>query len=178
MKSLNILMTKDRVKIADMGVAKMLTDAQHFIQSKVGTPYYLSPEVCEDRPYNAKSDIWSLGCILYELCSLKHPFESNNQGELLRKIINGEFEAISKKYSQELREICYSCLTKNFSKRPSCQEIIAKPIFQAKANLWKIALPFRNTSQIERPVLPPLRAEGKLREAKDPPASHRQPIKR
>jgi NIMA (never in mitosis gene a)-related kinase len=78
MKSLNILMTKDRVKIADMGVAKMLSDAQHFVQNKVGTPYYLSPEVCEDRPYNAKSDIWSLGCILYELCCLKHPFEANN----------------------------------------------------------------------------------------------------
>lgn len=144
----------------------------------MGTPYYLSPEVCEDRPYNAKSDIWSLGCILYELCCLKHPFESNNQGELLRKILDGEFEAISKKYSQELREICYSCLTKNFSKRPSCEEIIGKPIFQAKANLWKIKLPFRNTSQIERPVLPALRADMRNKEGKDPPVSQRGLLKR
>ena len=40
----------------------------------IGTPYYLSPEICEDRPYNRKSDIWSLGCLLYELCTLKHAF--------------------------------------------------------------------------------------------------------
>lgn len=51
---------------------------ENFATSKVGTPYYLSPEVCEDRAYNDKSDIWSLGCILYELCALKHPFEAKN----------------------------------------------------------------------------------------------------
>jgi NIMA (never in mitosis gene a)-related kinase len=42
----------------------------------VGTPYYLSPELCEEKAYNNKSDIWSLGCVLYELCTLKHPFEA------------------------------------------------------------------------------------------------------
>jgi NIMA (never in mitosis gene a)-related kinase len=55
-----------------------LESLENFATSKVGTPYYLSPEVCEERPYNDKSDIWSLGCILYELCSLKHPFEAKN----------------------------------------------------------------------------------------------------
>ena len=44
----------------------------------VGTPYYLSPELCEEKPYNNKSDIWSLGCVLYELCTLRHPFEAMN----------------------------------------------------------------------------------------------------
>jgi NIMA (never in mitosis gene a)-related kinase 1/4/5 len=44
----------------------------------VGTPYYLSPELCEEKPYNNKSDIWSLGCVLYEMCTLKHPFEAQN----------------------------------------------------------------------------------------------------
>ncbi|RXN36001.1 serine threonine- kinase Nek5 isoform X2 [Labeo rohita] len=39
----------------------------------VGTPYYLSPEICENRPYNNKTDMWSLGCVLYELCTLRHP---------------------------------------------------------------------------------------------------------
>jgi NIMA (never in mitosis gene a)-related kinase len=59
-------------------VAKILSCADNFVRSKVGTPYYLSPEVCEDRPYNNKSDIWSLGCVLYEMCSLRHPFEAKN----------------------------------------------------------------------------------------------------
>ena len=80
MKTLNIFLTKDnKIKIGDLGVAKILDNIEKdFATSKVGTPYYLSPEVCEDRPYNSKSDIWSLGCILYELCTLKHPFEAKN----------------------------------------------------------------------------------------------------
>lgn len=53
------------MKIGDLGVAKILESLENFATSKVGTPYYLSPEVCEERPYNDKSDIWSLGCILY-----------------------------------------------------------------------------------------------------------------
>ena len=77
LKTLNIFLTKDnQIRIGDLGVAKILQSADHFVKSKVGTPYYLSPEVCEDRPYNSKSDIWSLGCVLYEMCSLKHPFEA------------------------------------------------------------------------------------------------------
>ena len=76
---MNIFLTKDnKVKLGDLGVAKILESLENFATSKVGTPYYLSPEVCEDRPYNYKSDIWSLGCILYELCTLKHPFEAKN----------------------------------------------------------------------------------------------------
>jgi NIMA (never in mitosis gene a)-related kinase len=79
LKTLNIFLTKEnKIKIGDLGVAKILDNIENFATSKVGTPYYLSPEVCEDRPYNNKSDIWSLGCILYELCTLKHPFEAKN----------------------------------------------------------------------------------------------------
>ena len=80
MKTLNIFLTKDnKIKIGDLGVAKILENMEtDFATSKVGTPYYLSPEVCEDRPYNSKSDIWSLGCMLYEMCTLKHPFEAKN----------------------------------------------------------------------------------------------------
>lgn len=80
LKTLNIFLNKDnKIKIGDLGVAKILENMEtDFATSKVGTPYYLSPEVCEDRPYNSKSDIWSLGCILYELCTLKHPFEAKN----------------------------------------------------------------------------------------------------
>ena len=62
LKTLNIFLTRDnKIKIGDLGVAKILESLENFATSKVGTPYYLSPEVCEDRPYNNKSDIWSLG---------------------------------------------------------------------------------------------------------------------
>ena len=79
LKTLNIFLTiTNAIRIGDLGVAKLISSADCFVQSKVGTPYYLSPEVCEDRPYNQKSDIWALGCILYELCTQKHPFEAKN----------------------------------------------------------------------------------------------------
>lgn len=90
----------------------------------VGTPYYLSPELCEEKPYNHKSDIWSLGCVLYELCTFKHPFEAKNQGSLIMKIVKGQFTPISNKYSEGLRHMVNQLLLKDYKKRPSIQEIM------------------------------------------------------
>ena len=76
-KTINMFLAKeDMIKIGDMGVAKMLNQTANMAHTVVGTPFYLSPELCEEKPYNNKSDIWSLGCVLYELCTLKHPFEA------------------------------------------------------------------------------------------------------
>lgn len=60
----------------------------------VGTPYYLSPEICNDLPYNNKTDIWSLGCVLYELLTYKHPFDAQTQAALINKIMKGNYEPI------------------------------------------------------------------------------------
>lgn len=76
-KTINMFLAKDdAIKIGDLGVAKMLNQTANMAHTVVGTPYYLSPELCEEKAYNNKSDIWSLGCVLYELCTLKHPFEA------------------------------------------------------------------------------------------------------
>jgi len=78
-KTINMFLAKgDVIKIGDLGVAKQLETSLKMASTVVGTPYYLSPELCEEKPYNNKSDIWSLGCVLYELCTQKHPFEANN----------------------------------------------------------------------------------------------------
>jgi NIMA (never in mitosis gene a)-related kinase len=122
------LSKENKIKIGDLGGAKMLEENQDFATSKVGTPYYLSPEVCEDRPYNEKSDIWSLGCILYEMCTLKHPFEAKNQAALMLKIIKGKYESIPRIYSRALGEIVHACLMKDFKKRPSIERILAQEI--------------------------------------------------
>ena len=68
----------------------------------VGTPYYLSPEVCENKPYTFKSDVWALGCVLYELCTLKHAFDANNLLSLVYKIISDKVDQIPSCYSSEL----------------------------------------------------------------------------
>jgi len=71
----------------DLGVAKLLETTAAFAQTIVGTPYYLSPELCSDQPYGDKSDVWALGVVLYECCTLRMPFEANNQCALILKII-------------------------------------------------------------------------------------------
>jgi NIMA (never in mitosis gene a)-related kinase len=114
-KTINLFMSKDEtIKVGDLGVAKAM-NAQ-FAHTMVGTPYYLSPELCEERPYNHKSDIWSLGCVLYELCSYKHPFDARNQGALLLKIMKAKFEPIPDFYSEDLRYTVCQCLQKDTSK--------------------------------------------------------------
>ena len=78
-KTINMFLNKDDcIKIGDLGVAKVLNQTANMAHTVVGTPYYLSPELCEEKPYNNKSDIWSLGCVLYEMCTLRHPFEAQN----------------------------------------------------------------------------------------------------
>ena len=68
-----------------------------------GTPYYMSPEQMSKSQYNEKSDIWSLGCLIYELCSLTPPFTASNQKLLAVKIKQGHFRSIPSKYSEGLK---------------------------------------------------------------------------
>ncbi|XP_053796319.1 serine/threonine-protein kinase Nek1 isoform X9 [Vidua chalybeata] len=72
-KSQNIFLTKDgTIQLGDFGIARVLNSTAELARTCIGTPYYLSPEICQNKPYNNKSDIWALGCVLYEMCTLKH----------------------------------------------------------------------------------------------------------
>jgi NIMA (never in mitosis gene a)-related kinase 1/4/5 len=127
-KTVNMFLGKDdKVKVGDLGVAKMLNQTQNMAHTIVGTPYYLSPELCEEKPYNHKSDIWSLGCVLYEMCTFRHPFEAKNQGSLIMKIVRGQYTPISGKYSKDLQEMVKALLLKDYKRRPSIIEIMSKP---------------------------------------------------
>uniref|UniRef100_A0A8C1SKJ5 Protein kinase domain-containing protein n=1 Tax=Cyprinus carpio TaxID=7962 RepID=A0A8C1SKJ5_CYPCA len=94
----------------------------------VGTPCYISPELCEGKPYKQKSDIWALGCVLYELASLKRAFEAANLPALVLKIMSGTFAPISDRYSPELRQLILNVLNLDPSKRPQLNDIMAHPI--------------------------------------------------
>ena len=125
LKTLNIFLKKElEVRVGDLGVAKMLTQTS-FAKTFIGTPYYLSPEICEDKPYNDKSDVWALGCILYELCTYRHPFNARSQGALIMKIIKEKQEPILKCYSKDLQFLKDSILEKNDKIRPNCKEILS-----------------------------------------------------
>ena len=79
--------------------------------------------------------------MLYELCALKHPFLAKNEIELVKKILQGKYESISRSYSRELADLIHICLTKDPEKRPAISDIIRLPHLQKKANLMKIAIP-------------------------------------
>ena len=104
------------VKIGDFGIAKILNSTSSYAHTFIGTPYYISPELCKDQPYNDKSDVWSLGCVLYELCTLNHPFEGGTQVEIYEKIMTQKFKAISSEYSQELKKMVDLLLEKDEKK--------------------------------------------------------------
>ncbi|EGR30714.1 protein kinase domain protein [Ichthyophthirius multifiliis] len=130
-KSSNIFITKNnRVKIGDFGISKQLSSTFEHANSLVGTPYYLSPEICQNKPYTYKSDIWALGCIIFELCALKPPFQSNSLMSLISIIVNEQPAKISYAYSQSLQNFIKSMLKKVPEQRPSANDILKNQIIQ------------------------------------------------
>jgi serine/threonine protein kinase len=139
LKSANVFLKKDdsqkyfSVKIGDLGVAKLLETSTAFAQTIVGTPYYLSPELVKDEPYRDKSDCWALGVLLYECCTLKHPFEARNQCALIMKIIQAPVKPPpSNLVSTELSRLILWLLQKDPLKRPNIKEILCEDFIQSK----------------------------------------------
>ena len=129
LKSANIFLMKNNiVKIGDLNVSKLSKNS--FAKTKTGTPYYLAPEVWEDRPYDYKCDIWSIGCIIYELCCLVPPFRATSLRDLYRAIRTGYYIPIPKEYSNELKIVISWMLNTNPSKRKSAKEILESDIIQ------------------------------------------------
>ena len=93
LKSANIFLTRDgEAKIGDLNVSKLAEKGLLYTQT--GTPYYASPEVWRDVPYNTKSDVWSMGCILYEMTTLKPPFTAPDMSALYKKVLKGVYNPI------------------------------------------------------------------------------------
>ena len=100
-KSANVFLCHSgTAKLGDMNVSKVAE--QGFLHTQTGTPYYASPEVWQDKPYGLKSDIWSLGCVLYEAICLRPPFKGENMQALFRQVIKGEYKHIPSQFSKDL----------------------------------------------------------------------------
>ncbi|XP_057608647.1 serine/threonine-protein kinase Nek3 isoform X3 [Chionomys nivalis] len=126
-KSKNVFLTQSgKVKLGDFGSARLLSSPMAFACTYVGTPYYVPPEIWENLPYNNKSDIWSLGCILYELCALKHPFQANSWKNLILKICQGPIPPLPALYSDKLHRLVKQMLKRSPSQRPSATTLLCR----------------------------------------------------
>eukprot|EP00088_Acartia_fossae_P033316 TRINITY_DN3409_c0_g1_i4.p1 TRINITY_DN3409_c0_g1~~TRINITY_DN3409_c0_g1_i4.p1 ORF type:complete len:329 (-),score=47.86 TRINITY_DN3409_c0_g1_i4:194-1180(-) len=127
LKSQNIFLTKQNIiKIGDFGISKSLAHTRDLAHTAIGTPHYLSPEICQRQPYNHKSDMWSLGCVLYELCALKLAFPEENFVALIHSICRGSYTPISNQYySIKLSDLIQVLLRPVPARRPSVEQLLS-----------------------------------------------------
>ena len=142
LKSANIFLTKEKqeCKIGDLNVSKVMKD-KYLVNTQIGTPTYSSPEVWQNKPYSYKSDLWSVGCIIYEMCCLRPPFKGKNFEELCENVCNGRIEKISSRYSEELWNLIKMLLEVDPKKRADCDTILKSKIIKEKmdelSNIYK-----------------------------------------
>ena len=127
LKSANIFLMKNGIcKLGDLNVSKVAKSG--LLKTQTGTPYFASPEVWGGKPYGLKSDIWSLGCILYQMTTLKMPFQGNNFKEVYYNVSKCKYQPLPNIYSKELDIIIKKLLQIDPEKRPNCQQILEDPI--------------------------------------------------
>lgn len=125
LKTQNIFLTKSNIiKVGDLGIARVLESASDMASTLIGTPYYMSPELFTNKPYNHKSDVWALGCCVYEMCTLRHAFNAKDMSSLVYKILKGKFPPLPSNYSPDLCSIVHSMLEQDPQKRPSAQRLL------------------------------------------------------
>lgn len=115
------------VKLGDFGLSKLM-QSHDFASTYVGTPFYMSPEICAAEKYTLHSDIWALGCIMYELCQKSPPFNAKTHIQLVQRIREGKFAPLPEFYSSELKSVIASCLRVNPDQRPDTAALLNLPI--------------------------------------------------
>uniref|UniRef100_A0A3P8SXI7 non-specific serine/threonine protein kinase n=1 Tax=Amphiprion percula TaxID=161767 RepID=A0A3P8SXI7_AMPPE len=125
LKSKNIFLTDNgTIKLGDFGSACILNSSKAYAHTYVGTPYYVAPEIWDNKPYNNKSDVWALGCVLYELCTLRHPFQASSWKSLILKVCRGAYPPLPNHLPYELQYLVKQMFKTNPKDRPSLHTIL------------------------------------------------------
>ncbi|CAM9361239.1 unnamed protein product, partial [Phaeothamnion confervicola] len=149
LKTQNIfLLGNGRLVLGDLGISKVLDGTTDFASTCIGTPYYMSPEIFQNQPYNHKSDIWALGCVLYEMTTLNHAFDAASLNGLASKIIKGRFPPVHAKYSPQLRELISAMLATNPGVRPDLERILTMPFIKRHITNFLADIVSRENSKI------------------------------
>ncbi|NWQ92364.1 NEK4 kinase, partial [Burhinus bistriatus] len=137
LKTQNVFLTRTNIiKVGDLGIARVLENQYDMASTLIGTPYYMSPELFSNKPYNYKSDVWALGCCVYEMATLKHAFNAKDMNSLVYRIIEGKLPPMPKDYSPQLVEIIRTMLSKKPEERPSVKSILRQPYIKHQISLF------------------------------------------
>jgi len=124
LKPANVFLAADgTAKLGDLNVSK-LKKGDDLMQTKIGTPYYMAPEVWAGRKYNDSCDVWSLGCVVYELCKLEPPFQGNSLMQLRRAVQAGRYPPIPSSYSPQLARMISQMLVVDPNRRINAVDIL------------------------------------------------------
>uniref|UniRef100_A0A670YBC6 Serine/threonine-protein kinase Nek4 n=1 Tax=Pseudonaja textilis TaxID=8673 RepID=A0A670YBC6_PSETE len=137
LKTQNVFLTRSNIiKVGDLGIARVLDNQHDMASTLIGTPYYMSPELFSNKPYNYKSDVWALGCCAYEMATLKHAFNAKDMNSLVYRIIEGKLPPMPKDYSTQLKELIRTMLSKKPEERPSVRSILRQPYIKQQISLF------------------------------------------
>ncbi|KAM6169922.1 serine/threonine-protein kinase Nek4 [Rhynchocyon petersi] len=137
LKTQNVFLTRTNIiKVGDLGIARVLENHCDMASTLIGTPYYMSPELFSNKPYNYKSDVWALGCCVYEMATLKHAFNAKDMNSLVYRIIEGKLPPMPKDYSPELAELIRTMLSKRPEERPSVRSVLRQPYIKRQISLF------------------------------------------
>ena len=129
LKTQNVFLHRNgTIKLGDFGIARQMDAPMDMAMTVIGTPYYMSPELMEGKAYGYKSDVWALGCVLYELATLKHAFDANDMNGLVMKIVRGRVLPVPMHYSPELRALICKLLSKRSADRPTVKRVLEMPV--------------------------------------------------
>uniref|UniRef100_A0A8C2Z352 non-specific serine/threonine protein kinase n=1 Tax=Cyclopterus lumpus TaxID=8103 RepID=A0A8C2Z352_CYCLU len=137
LKTQNIFLTKTNIiKVGDLGIARVLENQNDMASTLIGTPYYMSPELFSNKPYNHKSDVWALGCCVYEMSTLKHAFNAKDMNSLVYRIVEGKLPQMPSRYDLQLGELIQSMLCKRPEDRPDVKLILRQPYIKRQIALF------------------------------------------
>ncbi|XP_036723965.1 serine/threonine-protein kinase Nek4 isoform X4 [Balaenoptera musculus] len=180
LKTQNVFLTRTNIiKVGDLGIARVLENHCDMASTLIGTPYYMSPELFSNKPYNYKSDVWALGCCVYEMATLKHAFNAKDMNSLVYRIIEGKLPPMPKDYSPELAEIIRTMLSKRPEERPSVRSILRQPYIKRQISLFLEATKaktsknnIKNGDSKSKPVATVVSGKAELSHEAVPPQPH------